>query len=582
MEKATKAAPKLHRHNTLHRPDHFIHHNKPLILENSHYNKGTAFLESERDALGIRGLLPPHVESMEDQVERTLHHLRSFNKNIDKFIYLQSLKHRNQTLFYRLLVSNLEETMPLVYTPTVGEACQNFSLNFRAADGMFFCKQDKGKMRQMLDNWPYRTVDIIVVTDGSRILGLGDLGANGMGIPIGKLSLYVAAAGFHPMRTLPVLIDSGTNNEDNLKDPRYLGMRHKRLPDPEFYELVDEFLMAVKDKWPECLVQFEDFSNDHCFDLLTKYRDRLLCFNDDIQGTGAVVAAGFLQAVKLSGKQLKDQRVLFLGAGSAAVGVADAIVSMMLLADEELASGAEDTAEVTEQKRAQLRKRFWLIDSRGLVTSGREGKLEAHKEPYAHDCEKRIANLKEAVDFLKPTALIGLAGQPGGSFTSEILQKVAELNERPIIFALSNPTSKAECTAEAAYKETNGTAIFAAGSPFDPVTIGDKTFVPGQGNNMYIFPGLGYGAVLARATKVTDAMISAAAVALSNCVTEEELAQGRIYPKLDRIRDISARVAATVMEKAFEEGVAQINRPENILEMVQSSMYFPSYYNFGE
>lgn len=510
------------------------------------------------------------VESMERQVERSLLHLRSFDKPIEKFIYLQSLKERNETLFYRLLIEHLEEVTPIVYTPTVGEACEKFGLNFRSAEGMYISTLEKGMIRRILDNWPVDKVDIIVVTDGSRILGLGDLGANGMGIPIGKLSLYVAAAGFHPVRTLPVLLDFGTDNKKLLEDPLYLGMKIARIPDDEYYSLMDEFLMAVKDKWPKCLVQFEDFSNNHCFDLLERYRDKLLCFNDDIQGTGAVVAAGFVNAVRLTGKSLAEQRLVFFGAGSAGIGVADAIVELMV------EGGSARSSE-------EARQQFWFVDSLGLVTTNRGDKLAHHKLPYARtDCPTQIKELLDIIKYVKPTALIGLAGITGGVFNEAVIRLMAELNERPIIFALSNPTKKAECTAHDAYIYSEGRCIYASGSPFDPVQYNGKTYYPGQGNNMYIFPGLGFGAVLADAQRVTDSMIIAAARALAHCVTEEEMEAGLVYPRLDRIRSISALVAKAVIEKAFEEGVAQVERPTDILEGVKAAMYYPEYLDLKE
>lgn len=556
---------KLVRKNTLNRPDHWDAFNKhSMILHSPSFNKGTAFSAEERNGLGLRGLLPPVVETIDVQLQRTLLHLRSFALPIDRFIYLQSLKDRNETLFYRLAVDHLEEVMPLIYTPTVGEACEKFGLNWRHAEGMFFSTSDKGQMRSMLDNWPVDAPHIIVVTDGSRILGLGDLGANGMGIPIGKLSLYVAAGGFHPIRTLPVMLDFGTNNPKLLQDPLYIGVRSKRVEDEQYYALVDEFLMAVKDKWPKCLVQFEDFSNNHCFELLERYRNKLLCFNDDIQGTGAVVAAGFVNAARMSGKPLQEQKLVFFGAGSAGIGVADMIVAMMV----EEGMTAEDA-----------RKQFWLVDSQGLVTKNRGDKLAAHKVPYARsdNGDVQLKNLLEVVKHVKPTALVGLAGVSGGEFTPEILKELASFSDRPIVFALSNPTSKAECTAHDAYVHSEGRAIFASGSPFEPVEYNGKTLFPGQGNNMYIFPGLGFGAVIADATRVTDGMISAAARALARCVTEEEIAAGRVYPKLDRIRSISATVAAAVVERAFEEGVAQIERPDNLLAQIEGAMYYPDY-----
>lgn len=429
---------------------------------------------------------------------------------------------------------------------------------------MYFGKEDQGHMFKMLDNWPYPNVSIIVVTDGSRILGLGDLGANGMGIPVGKLSLYVAAAGFHPSSTLPVTLDFGTNNESLLNDKHYLGARHKRLPDDLYYALVDEFLMAVTKKWPHCLVQFEDISNDHCFELLDRYKDKILCFNDDIQGTGAVVTSGFINAVKVSGTPLKDQRIVFYGAGSAAIGVADQIVNLMI------------TEGIPEET---VYDRFWLVDSKGLVTNNRGDELQVHKVKYARkDVEKdgQLTSLVDILNYVKPTALIGFSGQ-GGSFTQEVIEEMAKHSEQPIIFPLSNPTSKSECNAELAYKYTNGKAIFASGSPFDPVEHDGKKLYPSQGNNMYIFPGLGFGARVCKSKHVSQNMISSASKALADSVTDEELKQGKLYPPISKIREISAKIAEKVVETSFEEGLAQIKRPESIYDFVVERMYIPEY-----
>lgn len=429
---------------------------------------------------------------------------------------------------------------------------------------MIFCKRDKGNMRNILDNWIHPHVSIIVVTDGSRILGLGDLGANGMGIPIGKLSLYVAASGFYPSTTLPVMLDFGTNNEKLLKDKLYLGERHKRLPNNEYYELVDEFMTAVKSKWPGCLVQFEDFSNDHCFELLDKYKSKMLCFNDDIQGTGAVVASGYLNAIKISGIPLKDHRIVFFGAGSAAVGVAKQIVHLMVM-------------EGIPKEEAL--KHFWLVDSKGLVTVTRGDKLQEHKVLFARkDIEKdaQITTLLSVVETVKPTTLIGLSGQ-GGTFTKEILSAMAKFNERPIIFPLSNPTSNSECTAEDAYQYTNGTSIFASGSPFAPVIWNGKSLIPGQGNNMYIFPGLGFGAQLCQSSKVSQSMIASASRALADSVTEDELLEGKLYPDISRIREISSKIAEAVIRTAHKQGLTKMKLPDDLIGFIKQNMYRPEY-----
>jgi len=529
------------------------------ILRIPTYNKGTAFSAAERNELKLRGLLPPRVETLEEQVSRALSQLRSFECNIDKYIYLQSLQSRNETLFYRLIVDNLKETMPIVYTPTVGEACVKFGHNYRNVQGMYISPEDKGCIREILNNWPQSEVDIIVVTDGSRILGLGDLGVNGMGIPIGKLSLYVAGSGFPPSGTLPVTFDFGTKNEKLLNDPEYLGRRETRLSGDAYLELIDEFMEAVYDKWPKILVQFEDFSNDHAFLLLERYRHKYLCFNDDIQGTGAVVLSGFINSLRLAKLDPADVKLVFFGAGSAGIGVADMIVSFISLR--------------TGKSQEEARKQFWFVDSRGMITENRGDKLASHKVPYARNDngDVQLKDLKEVVDYVKPNALIGLSGM-GGSFTQDVIEVLRDNNPKPIIFALSNPTKNAECTATQAYEWTDGKAIFASGSPFDPVEINGKTLVPGQGNNMFIFPGLGFGASKCHSKIVSDEMIVAAAEVLSEYVSDEEIEKGNIYPPIDNIREISAKIATKVMQVAKEQGHTQ-DIPENIEEL----MYVPSY-----
>lgn len=530
-------------------------------MSNHHFNKGTAFTQEERNQLQLTGLLPPKIETLDMQRERCLQQFTLLPTPIEKYDYLTFLKDRNETLFYSLMVHNIELLLPIVYTPTVGDVCLEFGHIFKVAEGMYFCKENSGNIRSMLDNWD-NEVDIIVVSDGSRILGLGDLGASGMGIPIGKLSLYVTAAGFHPSRTLPVLIDTGTNNEKFLKDPLYLGVPYKRLPDKEFYPLIDEFIMAVKDKWPKCLLQFEDFSNDHSFELLERYRNRLLCFNDDIQGTGAVIAGGFYNAVKMVGIPFEEQKLVFFGAGSASVGVANGILNFLV------EQGMNSEA---------ARKLFWLVDSKGLVTTNRGDKLQAYKVPFARsDHSVQLPTLMDVIKKVKPTALIGLSGI-FQAFSKDIIQEFGKYSLKPIIFALSNPTSKAECSATQAYEWTEGRCIFASGTPFGPVKYLESTFYPALGNNMYVFPGLGFGAVLCKAKKMSDSMFAAATRALANCVTAEQLAVGCIYPKLSNIREISVQIAAAVIETAFKEGLAQIPKPSNISQFVEDRMYYPSY-----
>lgn len=520
------------------------------------------------------------VEDIGKQVRRCLMQFRSFTSPISKHNYLSALRERSSTLFYRLIIENLRECLPIIYTPTVGQACLEFGLQYRAAEGMYFSKADKGQMRQILNNWRSNTLDevaIIVITDGSRILGLGDLGANGMGIPIGKLSLYVAAAGFHPASALPIVFDSGTNNESLLEDEFYLGARHKRLGNDEYYPLIDELLMAIKDKWPRALLQFEDFSNDHCFDLLEKYRGRMRCFNDDIQGTGAVIAAGFLNAIEMSELHPSQHKIVFLGAGSAGIGVAHLICSVL--------------KRKYDMDVLEARKLFYFVDSKGLVALNRKsGGIQDFKLPFARndisdDIVNNLVSLEDVVKFVKPTGLVGLSGQ-GSTFTPTILTSVAMNCSHPIIFPLSNPTSKSECSAEEAFTYTEGRCIFASGSPFSEVTLpGSSEIVrPSQGNNMYIFPGLGFGAWLVRAREVSDNMIDEAAIALAELVTNEEKARREIYPPLENIRNISCHIAARVIRVAFEEGLAEhIPAHVNVRDIgdleafVKSNMYEPSY-----
>jgi malate dehydrogenase (oxaloacetate-decarboxylating)(NADP+) len=532
------------------------------LLRNPTLNKGTAFTEAERDALGLRGLLPPHVCTLADQVARVLENLRRLHEPLNKYIALESLLDRNETLFYRVVVDNIDEMMPVIYTPTVGLACQQFGHIYRRPRGLYVSGADRGRVAQVLANWPTREVDIIVVTDGERILGLGDLGSNGMGIPIGKLSLYTACAGVDPTRCLPVMLDVGTNNEALLADPLYLGLQQRRLTGADYDALVDEFVAAAQATFPGVLIQFEDFANHHAFRLLERYRDRVPCFNDDIQGTAAVSLAGIYSALRVTGGALADQTFVFLGAGEAATGIADLITAAMV-----------DEGVPLERARS----RCWLVDSKGLVVAERTD-LAAHKKPYAH-AHAPVSGLLPAIEQLKPTALIGVAAT-GGTFTDEVLHAMAKLNARPIVFALSNPTSKSECTAEQAYRTTAGRALFASGSPFGEVRIDGKTYVPRQGNNSYIFPGVGLGAIASRARRITDEMFLAAARSLAAQVTEADLAQGSLYPPLKAVRQVSARIAADVAEVAYARGLAARTRPADVLADVRSRMYEPSYTDY--
>ncbi|MBI3563595.1 MAG: NAD-dependent malic enzyme, partial [Elusimicrobia bacterium] len=475
--------------------------------------------------------------------------------DLQRYTELISLLDRNETLFYRVVMDNLEEMMPLIYTPVVGKACQLYGHIFRRPRGLFITRHEKGRIREILRHWPHRNVRVIVVTDGERILGLGDLGANGMGIPVGKLSLYTACAGVHPSCTLPITLDVGTNSQTLLEDPLYLGVQEKRLTGKEYDELVEEFVSAVQEIFPHALLQWEDFANHNAFRILERYRDRVCSFNDDIQGTAAVTLSGLVSSARLTGIKLKDQKFLFCGAGEAAIGIANLIVSAL-------------KAEGVSEKDA--RSRCWFIDSKSLVVKSRKD-LQEHKLPYAHDHEA-IADLTAAVKALKPTAIIGVSGKKG-QFTEELVREMAKINQRPVIFALSNPTDNSECTAQQAYEWTDGRAVFASGSPFPTVKYGGKSFTPGQGNNAYIFPGVGLGVVVAGASRVTDEMFFVAAKTLAEYVKKEDLDLGRIYPALQKINEVSAVIGTAVAEVAYARGLAQEPKPADLGKHVRSLQY---------
>ena len=529
------------------------------VLRDPLLNKGTAFTQKERARLGLRGLLPPHVHSQEEQMQRSLAHLRNLPSPLEKYIDLNALHDRNEALFFRIVAEHPDEVMPLIYTPTVGLACQQFGNIFQRPRGLFIGANDRGQIARVLRNWPQRDIGIVVVTDGERILGLGDLGANGMGIPVGKLSLYTGCAGVHPRRCLPVILDVGTDNEALRRDPFYIGLRQKRLRGARYDALVEEFVTAVQKVFPGALIQFEDFANTNAFRLLQRYRDRICTFNDDIQGTAAVALAGLYSALRVAGGALKAQRLLCFGAGEAATGICDLVVAA--LAKEGLAE-------------AEARRRCWLFDSRGLVVASRTD-LAGHKRPYAHE-GARIEEFAAAVEARKPTAIIGVAAV-GGTFTRPVIEAMARLNQRPIVFALSNPTSKSECTAEQAYRWSGGRALFACGSPFDPVTLDGRLFVPRQGNNSYIFPGVGLGFIASRARRVTDEMFLAAARALARQTTKADLEQGSLYPALTRIREVSAHIAAAVADVAYARHLSAQRKPANLLAFIRSQMYDPTY-----
>ncbi|MCL4503906.1 MAG: NAD-dependent malic enzyme [Deltaproteobacteria bacterium] len=532
------------------------------LLRDPALNKGTAFTEEEREILGIRGMLPPVVQTMEVQLMRVLENFRRKSNDIEKYLFMIGLQDRNKTLFYRVVIDYIEEMMPIIYTPTVGQACQEYGHIFRRPRGVFISAKDRGRMPELLRNWPYRDIRIIVVTDGERILGLGDLGADGMGIPVGKLALYTACAGIHPSLSLPVTIDVGTENEDLLNDPLYIGLKQRRLRGAAYDEFIEEFIVAVEEVFPRVLIQFEDFGNINAFRLLERYRDKICAFNDDIQGTAAVTLAGLYSALRIKGKRLGEQKFLLVGAGEAGQGAAALTVAAL----------AAEGLSVEE-----ARQLCWFVDSKGLVVKSRSD-LAGRKLHYAHD-HAFIQDLAEVVEDLKPTALIGVSGKHG-LFTRPVLEAMARHNERPIIFSLSNPTSKSECTAEEAYTATEGRAIFASGSPFDPVIFNGKKLVPAQGNNVYIFPGVGLGVIASGAQHVIDEMFFVAAKTLAHEVSADDLEQGSVYPPLSRIREVSATVAAAVAEVAYERGLATAPRPDDMAAHIKSLMYEPKYQSY--
>ncbi|KAJ9701847.1 hypothetical protein PVL29_003875 [Vitis rotundifolia] len=536
------------------------------LLRDPHHNKGLAFTEKERDAHYLRGLLPPAVLNQDLQEKRLMHNLRQYKVPLQRYMAMMDLQERNERLFYKLLIDNVEELLPVVYTPTVGEACQKYGSIFRRPQGLYISLKEKGKILEVLKNWPERSIQVIVVTDGERILGLGDLGCQGMGIPVGKLSLYTALGGLRPSACLPVTIDVGTNNEQLLKDEFYIGLKQRRATGQEYAELLHEFMCAVKQNYGErVLVQFEDFANHNAFELLAKYSKTHLVFNDDIQGTASVVLAGLIASLKLVGGSLAEHTFLFLGAGEAGTGIAELIA-----------------LEISKQTKAPLeetRKKIWLVDSKGLIVHSRMESLQHFKKPWAHEHES-IRALLDAVKSIKPTVLIGSSGV-GKTFTKEVVEAMTSFNEKPLILALSNPTSQSECTAEEAYTWSKGRAIFASGSPFDPVEYNGKLFVPGQANNAYIFPGFGLGLIMSGAIRVHEDMLLAASEALAAQVTQENYDKGLIYPPFCNIRKISAHIAANVAAKAYQLGLAsRLPRPEHLVKYAESCMYSPVYRSY--
>ncbi len=544
------------------------------LLEAPMLNKGTAFTEEERDDLGLRGLLPPHINTLDDQIQRRYEDFCAKSTDLEKHIFLRAIQDRNETLFYALLTRYVEEMMPIVYTPTVGAACQMFSHIFRKPRGLFISYPERDRIAQILANRPYQDVDVIVVTDGERILGLGDQGAGGMGIPIGKLSLYTACGGINPARTLPITLDVGTNNPERLRDPLYLGWQHERIRGSEYDAFVDRFVKEVKRQLPGALLQWEDFANPQAFPLLDRYRGEICSFNDDIQGTAAVTLAALLSALRQTGKPLRDQRIVLLGAGSAGAGICQLVLNEMT------AQGMSDH---------EARRCFWSIDSKGLVYRGRAeqglGEVGAIKEPWARNADEvgswtRNATgqieLLEVVRKVKPTILIGVSAQPG-SFSREVVTAMAANCDRPVILPLSNPTSKIEAHPKDLLEWTEGRAVIATGSPIKPITYGGRSYTIGQCNNSYIFPGVGLGVLAARAKRVTDGMFQAAARALAQTVPVSREPGASLLPRLTEIRPVSMAVAQAVAAAAMQDGVAERLTPEATRAAIEAIWWEPKY-----
>ncbi|GAB2923236.1 NAD-dependent malic enzyme [Paraburkholderia jirisanensis] len=529
------------------------------ILHNPRLNHGSAFTHEERKKYRLEGLLPPGVNTLELQIARTHAQLSHLDNDLQRYLFLSDLQARNETLFYALLMSDPATYMPIVYTPTVGEACQKFDHVFRATRGLYLPITARGRVKEVLRNWPEQDVRFIVVTDGERILGLGDLGVGGMGIPIGKLALYTACAGVPPMHSLPVMLDVGTNNAPLLEDPLYLGLRQERVRGDEYHAFVDEFVAAVQEIYPKCCIQWEDFANFNAVPLLARFKDQVCTYNDDIQGTAAVALAGIYAALRISKQKLTDQRFLFLGGGSAATGIAELISQAMTLEGLDI-----DTA----------RKRNTLFDVNGLMVKSRTD-LADFQKVFAID-HAPIDKFVDAVRTLKPTAIIGVSTMPK-LFNQPVIEAMSEINQRPIIFPYSNPTSRSECTAEEAYRWSKGQAIFASGSPFAPVEIEGRTFVPGQGNNVYIFPAMGMAVFATQATRVTEEMFIVAAKAVAEQVTDESLEKGLIYPPQSKIYDASMHVAAAIAGYIFDHGLARIERPADLIAHIKSVAYSPTY-----
>jgi len=529
------------------------------LLHDPRLNKGTAFTEAERREYGLEGLLPPAVTNIDLQIARRHSEIAALGDDLQKYLVLSDLQARNETLYYAVMMSDPATYMPLVYTPTVGEACQKFAHIFREARGIYLPISARGRVKELLRNWPEKDVRFIVVTDGERILGLGDLGAGGMGIPIGKLALYTACAGVPPQYCLPVVLDVGTNNEALIEDPLYLGLRQKRVRGEAYTAFVDEFVDAVETLYPKCCIQWEDFANINAVPILARYRDKICTYNDDIQGTAGIALAGIFAALRITKQKLTDQRFLFLGGGSAGTGIAELISQAMAMEGMDI---------------GEARQRNALFDINGLLVTSRAD-LADFQKPFAQN-RAPVSSFAEAVKAIRPTGIIGVSTVPK-LFSREVIEAMAEINERPIVFPYSNPTSRSECTAEEAYRWSDGRAVFASGSPFPPVEISGRRFMPGQGNNVYIFPAMGMAVFATEATRVTEEMFIVAAKAVAEQVTEENLAVGLIYPPQSRILEASLHVAERVATHIFDHGLARVPRPDDIGALIRAHAYHPVY-----
>ena len=529
------------------------------ILQDPSLNKSTAFTESEKQALGLIGLLPDVTETEDQQLQRVNLQLAQKPTDLERYIYLMNLLDNNETLFYRTLMSDPARFLPIVYDPTIGEACLKFGHIYRQARGMYLSMTRRGKVKEVLKNWPQQDVRFICVTDAGRILGLGDLGANGMGIPIGKLQLYTACAGVPPKYLLPMYLDAGTNNEQYLHDPLYLGMRKTRPSTEELYSFVDEFVEAVQEVFPKCCIHFEDWTGVDAVHLLRRYRDKYCVYNDDVQGTAGIVLAGMINAAKIKGKKLSDEKYLFLGAGSAGIGLADLLCAAMV-------------QEGLTLKQAQ--SKVYMFDINGLLEDTRKDLVDFQK-PYAHQ-HAPTRDFVAAIESIKPTAIIGVS-TVGGTFTQKVIEAMSLINERPVVLALSNPTEHAECTPEQAYTWSKGKAIYAAGVQFPPVRFNGQTFLPGQANNFYIFPAVGMAIFATQASRVTDEMFIEAARAVANQVPSDLLKQGLLYPLQSNILEIEIQTAARVAKLVFDLGLARVARPADMVVFIREHVYKPEY-----